>query len=61
MTKLKNNSEAGTQNIAAKTKKKAVLQIYQCPMHPEVTSDKAGNCPKCGMKLIKMDLTKKAK
>ncbi|HEY3359307.1 MAG TPA: heavy metal-binding domain-containing protein [Polyangia bacterium] len=24
---------------------------YHCPMHPEVTSDKAGDCPKCGMKL----------
>lgn len=26
---------------------------YTCPMHPEVTSDKAGDCPQCGMKLIK--------
>jgi hypothetical protein len=25
--------------------------IYTCPMHPEVTSDKPGNCPKCGMRL----------
>ncbi len=24
---------------------------YTCPMHPEVSSDKPGNCPKCGMKL----------
>ncbi|MBI2806607.1 MAG: heavy metal translocating P-type ATPase [Planctomycetes bacterium] len=24
---------------------------YVCPMHPEVTSDKPGNCPKCGMAL----------
>ncbi len=23
--------------------------VYTCPMHPEVTSNKAGNCPKCGM------------
>jgi hypothetical protein len=30
-------------------------------MHPEVISDKPGNCPKCGMKLIKMDITKKSK
>lgn len=27
-------------------------QKYTCPMHPEVVSDKPGNCPKCGMKLV---------
>ena len=26
--------------------------IYTCPMHPEVTSDKPGRCPKCGMELV---------
>ena len=26
-------------------------QIYSCGMHPEVISDKPGNCPICGMKL----------
>lgn len=26
---------------------------YTCPMHPEIHSTKAGNCPKCGMKLVK--------
>jgi CopA family copper-resistance protein len=26
---------------------------YTCPMHPEIHSSKPGNCPKCGMKLIK--------
>ncbi len=25
---------------------------YTCPMHPEVTSDQPGNCPKCGMTLV---------
>ncbi|ATP55602.1 copper oxidase [Pedobacter ginsengisoli] len=26
--------------------------IYTCPMHPEIQSNKPGNCPKCGMKLV---------
>jgi len=26
--------------------------IYTCSMHPEITSDKSGTCPKCGMDLI---------
>ena len=30
--------------------------IYSCPMHPEVTSESPGDCPKCGMALEKMAL-----
>jgi hypothetical protein len=26
--------------------------LYTCPMHPEVISDKPGQCPKCGMDLV---------
>jgi hypothetical protein len=26
--------------------------IYTCSMHPEITRDKSGTCPKCGMDLI---------
>jgi len=31
--------------------------IYTCSMHPEVVSDKPGECPKCGMFLVKKELT----
>jgi len=27
--------------------------VYACPMHPEVTSEAPGKCPKCGMTLVK--------
>jgi len=25
--------------------------LYRCPMHPDITSARPGNCPKCGMAL----------
>ena len=33
------------------TAHKHVLATYSCPMHPDVVSDKAGKCSKCGMAL----------
>lgn len=42
----KNNSPA----IVQKQK-----DIYYCPMHPHYTSDHPGNCPICGMKLVKKE------
>lgn len=27
--------------------------VYTCPMHPDVSSSEPGNCPKCGMRLVK--------
>ena len=29
-----------------------VQAVYTCSMHPEVVSNKPGNCPKCGMELV---------
>ena len=38
--------EAGTVKAVAR---------YHCPMHPTYTSDKPGNCPICGMKLVPIE------
>lgn len=38
----------------------AEAATYYCPMHPTVTSDKPGNCPICGMKLVKRTGSKQA-
>lgn len=32
-----------------------VQEIYTCPMHPEIRRDKPGNCPICGMTLVKKE------
>ncbi len=29
--------------------------VYTCPMHPTYTSDRPGDCPICGMKLVKRE------
>ena len=41
-TKSPEGAKGGQQAAAA----------YTCSMHPEVTSDKPGKCPKCGMNLM---------
>jgi len=40
-------------NKAAPTESNAHVQQYTCSMHPEVVKDAPGDCPKCGMKLVK--------
>jgi len=42
------------QQIVIKTQSKA---YYTCSMHPQVHEDHDGNCPICGMKLIRVELT----
>jgi Cu(I)/Ag(I) efflux system membrane fusion protein len=32
----------------------ASAPLYQCPMHPQITSDRPGSCPICGMDLVKV-------
>ncbi|WP_069659058.1 multicopper oxidase domain-containing protein [Arcticibacter eurypsychrophilus] len=36
-------------------------QVYVCPMHPEVMSNKPGKCPKCGMELVEKRVKSPAK
>lgn len=45
-----NNSTPKNSPVTSEVAKK---EIYTCPMHPEVQSDKPGKCPKCGMELVK--------
>lgn len=47
-----NNSTPKDSVVESATSAK---EVYTCTMHPEVRSDKPGNCPKCGMKLVLMD------
>ena len=36
-------------------RKSKASQIYYCPMHPNFTSDKPGDCAICGMSLVKRE------
>ncbi len=35
-------------------------EVYTCPMHPQIIRDKPGDCPICGMKLVKKETENKA-
>lgn len=39
-------------------KKAEMKEVYTCPMHPDVKSDKPGKCPTCGMNLEKKMMPK---
>jgi membrane fusion protein, copper/silver efflux system len=39
----------------AEHKTEIVPDVYTCPMHPEIIRDKPGNCPICGMQLVKKE------
>ncbi len=44
---IEKNTPSSGNSIIDSTETKT----YTCPMHPEITSDKPGDCPKCGMEL----------
>jgi Cu(I)/Ag(I) efflux system membrane fusion protein len=39
----------------AASKRATAKEIWQCPMHPAYTSDKPGECPICGMNLVRVE------
>ena len=41
---------ARTYHVAAA--EMGVVSYYTCPMHPKYTSDRPGDCPSCGMRLV---------
>ncbi|MDQ2771723.1 MAG: hypothetical protein M3Y54_14630 [Bacteroidota bacterium] len=55
-TETTTTTPATTSPMAADStstvKPDAMATTYTCSMHPEVVSDKPGQCPKCGMDLI---------
>lgn len=40
-----------SQNYSPSKMKTEHANVFTCPMHPEVTNNMPGDCPKCGMKL----------
>jgi Cu(I)/Ag(I) efflux system membrane fusion protein len=44
---------AGGQAAGAEAQK----DLWQCPMHPSIVQDHPGDCPVCGMKLVKVERT----
>lgn len=47
--------------LSCKEVSKSNLDIYTCPMHPQIELDHEGECPICGMTLIKKDVSIKPK
>jgi len=55
--------DSSTQNTGANTPQESLQEHavkhmdpkYVCPMHPSVVSDEPGNCPICGMQLVRKD------
>ncbi len=45
------------QDSTAVSKEESTLQLYTCPMHPEVLTEEPGSCPKCGMDLVPVKST----
>jgi hypothetical protein len=51
MHEMEGMSENGVDETEA-------LTVYTCPMHTDVRADRPGNCPKCGMTLTPMKVSR---
>ncbi len=47
-------SKSGKSESTEKESSSVGSDKYQCPMHPAIVQDHPGDCPICGMKLVKM-------
>jgi len=52
-TPVQNPASANTNSVSET--KPAAKQLWTCPMHPDVISDKPGKCPKCEMDLVPVE------
>ncbi len=53
-SETKDKTSETTDTVNTKT-----TMSYTCPMHSEVLTDAPGQCPKCGMDLVKKDASEK--
>jgi membrane fusion protein, copper/silver efflux system len=53
-TEVKSGETTPSSPTTEKEPGKKETQKYQCPMHPAIVQDHPGDCPVCGMKLVKM-------
>ncbi len=54
-SKMTDMSNMDMGNMQDSYTKKNTSDLYICPMHPKLIHNKPGNCPICGMHLVKME------
>jgi hypothetical protein len=52
MPATRDGGTSSTGGTADHSQQGVAAAVYACPMHPDVTSDEPGTCPRCGMTLV---------